>query len=547
MHIQKTRKIQLFFLVCLLLPLVVSLFSGYQEDTDGYVLQTSRFAGLSILGIVDYPFAQYGPVWSLSLGAISILTPDVLLSAMLRIFTVVVYLFCVIRLSLHLKEIGRQSLFLIGLTTIVLTHYIAFPNHAWASTFGILFSVLVFHLITKVHLTSFKLHHIPGLSLPIVLCIFSRVQIGASLLIFVFIYLLLVRGWTVGFIFLGLTLFFTIIVLLVLHSLDLAHFAIYDQFVLAPLYNLGVQSPLLSLPIPTMSLATFLVFFIFLLERRPNLIMQLLIPLASSVVTITLILDFLNLPKAHFFRYSILQKLFTALVIAIALYISMRVIISLKRRNNSNLTPSTIFLCIIALSNCSQIYPRFGSHHAWFSFFLLLFAFLSVFPFPQQESSRSFFVGFPLPLKVLIVIMAFTQLVAIRDFSYVKKSSSFILMHPKSVAEYTNLQQQLDSSIPRGETIINLCPISSVFYLRNDLESASRFFVVWDRFLDISDYSRNIFELSPHYLVSCDDRLLMEFRKKISVSQDFALKPISRVEVLSRKWQISKIKILKST
>lgn len=541
-HIEK--RFEHLFLICLLVPLFVSIFSGYQEDTDGYVLQTSRFTGLAILGILDYPFSQYGPAWSLSLGIISILTPDVLLSATLRILTLLAYALCIIRLSLHLREIGRQYLVFIGFSTIVLTHYISFPNYAWASTFGIFFATLLFHLISKVHFASLKFHHIAGFSIIVVFCVFSRVQIGASLFLIVAIYLFSSRGLKSSLYFLALTLFFVVMVLVTLYHYDFAQSAIYDQFILAPIYNLSVQSPLLSLPIPTFALATFLMLMIFLLERRPHLLLRILIPFAFCILTITLILDFLEFPMAHVFRFSVLQKCFTSLVISLIFYIIIKLIASLKRSSESILATPTTFLCVIALANCSQIYPRFGSHHAWFSFFLLFFAFLSVFPFPHQETERKARISFPFSLKLLIVILAFIQVATIRDLTYVRDSASFILMKPKSVSEYATLQRQLDLSIPKGETVINLCPITSVFYLRKDLESASRLFVVWDRFLEISDYSRGVFEKSPHFLVSCDDKLLRDFEIKLSDSQTFDLKPISRVEVMSRKWQISKIQLL---
>ena len=96
------------FLLTLIL-LTPTVLYRFQNHHDGYVLQTSRLFKLALQGGSEYPFSQYGPLWSLILGLSSFVFPDDFLLLGIRVVSVLACAFAIyLSAKISLIVVGRS-------------------------------------------------------------------------------------------------------------------------------------------------------------------------------------------------------------------------------------------------------------------------------------------------------------------------------------------------------------------------------------------------------------------------------------------------------
>jgi hypothetical protein len=504
----------LFLTFFLLVPTIVFRF---QNHHDGYVLQTSRLFKLALEGSFDYPFSQYGPLWSLILGLSNYLFPDNFLLLGIRTLSV---LSCALAMYLSARIyllILEQSLPLTLNLFFVATWYFFGPYYGWPSIFALPVVLAISLLITKElifdkppKLTYFWVGFLVGLIQNL------RAQVGI-LLIFslVFLQILFSTKQKIPQLIFGYTSSVAT-VFLFLYTKGMLSEALYDQYYFAFKFHISQDRGATRIPYWTLAVAIlFLIstyLFIHKYFSKIQIRNRIQILISCSTLLILVFELFISNYILSFFHWRLLQRAYVGVILGIALFIFIRVILlmrekvsvsndlfSSKQSRNAIISISAISLCVF-----SQVYPLFSSHHTWYSSLPILLVF-SILTNNETHQKLSKFDGMAIPITVLILfIYFFSWHLSNYQSSTRSITGQHVLVDKYERKETLEIKNYLDATVPRNSVVHNLCPDPTIFIVRKDLIPASRLSIWWlnfDKFDEYLKLTRN----TSDFIVVCNE------------------------------------------
>lgn len=508
------------FLLTLII-LTPTVLYRFQNHHDGYVLQTSRLFKLALQGGSEYPFSQYGPLWSLILGLSGFVFPDDFLLLGIRVVSVLACAFAIyLSAKISLIVVGRSIPLSLTLFFIA-TWYFFGPYYGWPSIFLLPFALTMCLLLAKTlvlnenaRFTYFYIGFCIGMIQNL------KVQVGILLILtFLLLQFLfetkkaiprLIAGYSISL----------LIMFLFLFTFDMFTEAVYDQYYFAFKFHLTSDRAATRVPYWTIliALTTFLLLYVVLVKFRSRFAFAYLLLLWSSI-SILIIFSWELLFSNHglqFFHWRIIQRLYVGMLLGVVVFVLYR--ISLLVRNSSlefgryssteGSTKAIISIAAISLCVYSQVYPLFSSHHTWYSSLpiLLTFSLLPIFTI-KRGTSKVFLKSFVV-LMVTLLVYTFNWHFTNIDFGERSINGQNILISRTDNRTLINVRAFLDLTIPKNSRVHNLCPDPTIFQLRRDLMPASRLSIWWDNFdrfesyLDLIDAPSDFFIVCSQTIVS---------------------------------------------
>ncbi len=492
-----------------------SIFFGFQNHHDGYVLETARLFRESLEHNFDYPFSQYGPLWSAILGTSTYLFPEPLVLIGIRVISILCYATAMYFASKIFLLLTNKAFPLTPSFILVGTWYFFGPYHGWPSTFILPLVLLLSYLLCKsIYLVGPIKRNLFFVGIIVGIIQFGRAQIGIALLACLLL---------LGILFLGLkntvlTLAgYAVAVLgfiLTLLSFGMLEYAAYDQIYFGFKFHLSSDRGATRIPYWTLFIAliTILSERVFLQTKRSyEKFWQIIILSLINSVLIVLILEIL-IPSDFFSsaHWKFLQRAFVGTVLGIAIYYSYESLRDLIRFKKIHGEESLLYyrarvgLGLISLSVLTQVYPLFSSHHVWYSLIPVLLTSYLVLDsrgFLNIKQSYKYF-----GIQLLLCLMYFT----LWHYSNISSSSQppireLVLMDNEGTNSLRKLLSLTDKYIPKNSTIQNFCQDPTIFIVRNDLIPASRIFVWWEKFSQFEEY-RTAARNPAEYALVCDEQ-----------------------------------------
>ncbi len=525
--------------------LTPTIFFRFQDHHDGYVLQTSRFFASALKGEMEYPFSQYGPLWSGLLGLIGYFSPENLQLIGIRLFSVAA-IATSLAISAKIFCLISEKRMPISLTMAVIsTWYFFGPYYGWPSIF----------ILPFVALLSLKACQVLNGTEPIGASVYligvligliqlARVQIGI---------LLLINMILVFFIFLERSAIFKLLIgyftSLLLAALTLASFgllqdAIYDQYFFGLKFHISADRGSTRIPIWTIAigLLTWIIIANFQKQGRNLKLAFIGAGIVISVLTLLIIEILISSDFLNFLHWRAIQRAYVGITLGMVFYLLASVINSVSskqkraalKRNPDELM--RMILTIIALCVFSQIYPLFASHHSWYASVPLLLAFVLRFKVQSEEIS--------LPIQnrssgilLILVLSYFLSWNVTNIISHEKAPiNQFVLVDSVESDSLMLWKRFADKWIPVDSSVHNLCPDSTIFVVRRDLVPASRNYLWWNNFDKFSDYT-DALRRPANFVLACNVEA-PEISRNLTL-ENFELvdsfENISRVDLYSLK------------
>lgn len=505
-----TPEIHFFTTLTLFLP---SILFRFQNHHDGYVLETAKLFRESLSQNFEYPFSQYGPLWSAILGISTYVFPDPLLLIGIRLISIICYAIAMYLSSKIFLLLTGKDFPLTPSFILVGTWYFFGPYYGWPSTFILPLVLLLSHLLcNSIYSVGSVKRNLFFVGMIVGAIQFGRAQIGVVLLASVLLIgisffgfkntVLIVTGYVTtvaGFI-------------IFLSSLGMLENAAYDQIYFGFKFHLSSDRGASRIPYWTLGIAVLTILLgrvIFQIKESSRKSVQIFIwGLVNSVLAV-LILEILTSSELLYsFHWKLLQRAFVGFILGLTIYCSyegLRNVAGFKATYSESsllIRRATFALGLISLCVLSQIYPLFSSHHVWYSLTPILltsYLFLESRKFLKTRTSYKF-VG----IQLLLFLTYFT----LWQYSNFSASSQppikeLVLTENEETKSLQGLLNSTKGLIPRKSTVQNFCPDPTIFIVRDDLIPASRIFVWWERFSQFEKY-RMAAHKPADYAVVCD-------------------------------------------
>ena len=498
------------FLLCVLF-LTPTIFFRFQDHHDGYVLQTSRFFVSALKGEMDYPFSQYGPLWSGLLGLIGFFSPDNSQLLGIRFFSVAA-IATSLAISAKIFYLVSERRMPISLTMAVISSWYFYgPYYGWPSIFILpfvsLLSLRMCQVLKGIKPSGASIYLIGIL---IGLTQLARVQIGILLLIsMILVFFIFLERSSIFKLLIG---YFTSLLLavLILASFGLLQDAIYDQYIFGLKFHISSDRGSTRIPIWTIAIGVLTWIIIANFQKRGRSFKLVYIGtcivgtvLALLIVEILIPNEFLN-----FLHWRVIQRAYVGVTLGIVFFLLFSVINSVwskKKRVTLKSDQQQLMrmtLNLIAICVFSQIYPLFSSHHSWYSSVPLLLAFVLGFKSQSEVSPpiRNRTSG-----TLLFLVLSY----------FLCWNVSNIISHERAPFDQLVLVDSVESDslmlwkrfadqwIPDNSTVHNLCPDSTIFVVRRDLLPASRNYLWWNNFDKFSDYT-DALRKPANFVLACN-------------------------------------------
>ena len=498
--------------------LAPSVLFRFQNHHDGYVLETSRFFSQAVDGEMDYPFSQYGPLWSTILGVSAHIFPEHFLLIGVRLVSVFAYALSMALAAKISILITKKSHPLMITLALVASWYFFGPYYGWPSTFILPFVLLTTMNFCKVVIGQANIKVLfLWIGFSIAMIQMARVQIGVLMFISVLaLQLLYVSKKSILYTIIGY-LASTGIFFIVLAGLGFLQDALYDQYYFGLKFHISSDRGASRIPIWTI-LVSFLTFVVlnYFVRNRESLATKLHLPIYAIITAIflALILEFISESEVFtWLHWRLLQRVFVGFIAGVALFTFFRAAITIygspKTRNSINreLNICLIAVSLISLCTMSQIYPLFSSHHMWYSLIPILLSFHLLISQENLMSSPER----PIVPGILIgaLFIGYFGLWQQANFTSSKPApiSQLVLVEKSESIELSNLRKFADLYIPPNSVIQNFCPDPTIFVVRRDLVPASRIFIWWDKFQQFDKY-RSAANQSADFALVCNESRL---------------------------------------
>jgi hypothetical protein len=499
------------------LLLAPSAFFSFQDLHDGYVMQTALIFENFIADSSFVPFSQYGPLWSLVLGLVSLMSSPDLLLISIRFFSIFCYsasmylLFGIVQLLTKKLPSPIINFFFIS------SWYFFGPYHGWPSTFVLPLSLSCFAIFSNLMLNSQKWRaktlFIGSL---VALIQFGRLQVGLSLLLaFIFLFLFFGLKRYVNFLLIGYSMVVAI-TFFTLNARRVLYDSLYDLVIFPYGFHLSAERGATRIPIWTILIALFVLVAIRLVktffDRRLQKVFRFTIYLLLTTSALIVISD-LMIPSdiSYWLRWRLLQRLYVGIFLGLLLSCLLEFGLILRSARKKNLLSIRVDqinfgLSVLALAVYSQNYPLFSSHHTWYSSLpILLVSYILLREKLENPSNPRHKKGKSLVITLLVSITGVWT--TNHSINAVRAPFEQIVWVSKEQSvKYSALKKFLDKNVERGSTLHNFCTTPIVFLIRPDLKPASRIFLWWEHFEDFSQY-RISAKKKAEFVLVCEERL----------------------------------------
>lgn len=497
-----------------------SIFVGFQNHHDGYVLETAKLFRESLEHNSDYPFSQYGPLWSAILGTSTYLFPEPLVLIGIRFISILCYATAMYFASKIFLLLTEKVFPLTPSFILVGTWYFFGPYHGWPSTFILPLVLLLSYLLCEsIYLVGPVKRNLFFVGMIVGTIQFGRAQIGIALLACVLF---------IGILFLGfkntvLTLIgYAVAVfgfILFLSSFGMLENATYDQIYFGFKFHLSSDRGATRIPYWTLGIAILTILLgrlIIQTKDNSRKSVQIIIWGLTNSVLGALILEILTHSELlSLVHWKFLQRAFVGIVLGLAIfcsYESLRDLVGFKKLHSEKsllYRRARFGLGLISLSVLTQIYPLFSSHHVWYSLIpVLLTSYLLLDSRGFLNLKQSYkYVG----IQLLLFLIYFT----LWQYSNISSSSQppikeLVLTENEETNSLRKLLISSNKYIPRNSTVQNFCQDPTIFIVRDDLIPASRIFVWWEKFSQFKEY--RIAARNPaDYALVCDEQYAVIF------------------------------------
>ena len=499
------------------LLLAPSAFFNFQELHDGYVLKTSRMFENFIVDSTFVPFSQYGPLWSLVLGLISVLSSPDLLLLSIRLFSIICYAASVYLLSRIVRLLTKKSPSPIIYLFFIASWYFFGPYHGWPSTFILPLSFFCFAIFTQLMLESQSWRTNTFLIGSLVALIqFGRLQVGLLLLlVFIFIFIFFGFKKYVYFLLIGYSLV-VIITFFLLNTQHVLSDSLYDLVIFPYGFHLSVERGATRIPIWTILIALFVFAAIRLLiidsyKKLQNVYFFVIRLLITIPVLIVLADQVISNDILNWLRWRLLQRLyvgiFLGLLISCLVEFGLKLRLSGKKNLLSHKVDQVNFgLSALALAVYSQNYPLFSSHHTWYSSLPILLTSYILLYEKMEYSDNSWFSK---DKKLVFSLLISTTVIWTLNHSIGSVRAPFeqiVWISQEDRDRFSSIKNFMDDNVERGSSMHNFCTTPIVFILRPDILPASRIFLWWEHFENFSRY-RLAAKADAEFVVVCKERL----------------------------------------
>jgi hypothetical protein len=342
----------------------------------------------------------------------------------------------------------------------------------------------------------------------VVIVIFTRVQVGLTLMLAIFGILALYKKWQ--------SLLITILSVVVQLTISLDYLremnwlsdVFSDVFKFGSLYITGDKSTLPK-PIWTILITLALV----LLIQAPNFVYtSILLRYVSPFLAISsLVLGVFVLLDRGLNPVQLLSVGFRRIWISllIASLISM-LIDEVVKFNRIRRLPSfqNLLLWVTAAVAAVQIWPLFDQMHAWWSATPAVIVVLQVLKKLQVEKLFDFQLKLTKSVTVFalisIYLVTFVSSISHPRLPLTVKGYSGILISNKDGVEISQVNDFLIRNIEKKSSVLNICTNGNPFFSsENQIKSASRAFVFWTPMVSISSIVEDILNAKPDNIVTC--------------------------------------------
>jgi hypothetical protein len=497
--------------------LAPSAFFSFQDLHDGYVIQTALMFENFVAGSSFVPFSQYGPLWSLVLGLVSLMSSPDLLLISIRFFSIFCYsasmylLFGIVQLLTKKMPSPIINFFFIS------SWYFFGPYHGWPSTFVLPLSLTCFAIFSDLMLNSQKWRakalFIGSL---VALIQFGRLQVG-FLLLFAFIFLFLFFGLKryVYFLLIG----YSIVVAITFFTLNtqrVLYDSLYDLVIFPYGFHLSAERGATRIPIWTILIALFVLAAIRLdktfFDSSLRKVFRFTIYFLLTTSTLIVICD-LMIPSdiSYWLRWRLLQRLYVGIFLGLLLSCLLEFGLILRSAKKKSLLCIRVDqinfgLSVLALAVYSQNYPLFSSHHTWYSSLpILLVSYILLREKLENPNNPRHKKGNSLVITLLVSTIGIWTIN--HSINAVRAPfEQIVWVSQEESVKYSAVKEFLDKNVERGSSLHNFCTTPIVFVIRPDVTPASRIFLWWEHFEDFSQY-RIAAKKKAEFALVCGERL----------------------------------------
>jgi hypothetical protein len=519
--------LQKLCIVILVLTWIPLLFINFDSHHDGLMLTTVNSLRRALGQSGAWPFNQYGSFWAFPYVLFSYLFPSQLTYFSMRLLAVFCYLTSAYLLLRLAKLINKESA---GYWAVI-----AFlGSQPFISDFG---SDLVpwpssiampLMLLLTIHVVKIGIN--PG-STPlgsaflaglIVACLaLSRLQIGLALFLSLSFYFIVFFRTSVRWIFpLGFLIsvfFFSVF----LQTKGWLRDSIFDEIVFASNYVRGDKS---TYPSPVFTFAGTVFFLlllcvtpkaVFLLKRgnfKKSAMVILGLTLILMVATSTVILNQRGLNGTDIVT-TISRRTWITLTLAALVFATVRQFyrtLNFLIRRQKIIADIHVFNLLVGIACVAQlqVWPLFDQMHFWWGSvpsILVMVIVLTEFKNVFQPTRRISLIGrFLIPLAVLLaVFIPWVSQVGQPKRVFLPHYINFIKVPSVQAQNQKNLQEFFHATLKPGESILNFCDNTDVFFDGNFLHSASRIFLLWPGFREVGEYRMLLTSAKFSSVITC--------------------------------------------
>jgi hypothetical protein len=502
------------------------IFIGFDSHHDGLILTNVNLLKDSLQNNGDWPFNQYGPFWIIPYSLITYFLPSNLVYLALRVITVGLYFLTSYLIFLCAKTISTRRLAYIS----VLTFFFSQPfltNYGtdlvpWPSAVVMPITALIFLFMIEIYKESLSKTNLAiksvviGMLLSAVL--FSRVQIGLSLLVSIIFFMGFNRKFkSMYLIIIGFSAL-TLIILFFLMWRGWLNDALSDQYVFGSIYLRGDTS---SYPFPIFTMIGTIVFLVLIaigpilsktLSKKNTFIPFAVISFCAVALIYLLFKDSRNLSMINT-GVVILRRFWISYFLAIIIFS----IFEQAKKSYVNFKENKIFDENLILRNCLvmisfiselQIFPLYDQMHFWWGSVpaVILVILISKERFFENNLVRQLNGKITNYLIIFFTILTIIPLTVHYNISYNKMPtniSKYIYVPQKQSLDEVKLQQFFNSNLVENSRILNLCSDANVFFNNGNYKSSSRIYVVWLSMSEVNTMYDSLSYSKPDFVVTC--------------------------------------------
>ena len=490
---------------------IISL--GFHAHHDGLMLSTIRLAKSSLLSGGEYPFNQYGSFWIAPYLSISLITPDAMLLASMRLVTFVLYVLTGVYTYKIASQIFNARVAKISILIFIMAHPIGLEPIPWPSSVSMFLTVYLAWLVIKKDSSvsrDLTIFYMAGAGAVSVMNLLTRVQIGFLSILVVLIYLAVTKMKHFLYFIYGAT-GFSLLYGLLLARLGWLTDSLRDEFLFG--WNVATNSTT-DRTIPKTSLvflvAILLFVSLFLKLRNRSLAPKILIVLGAYVFVLSLVVSRFALTSFP----TIVGKIWVAVLIFTCLLGFLQLTKALQSRRHAE-----CLLIGLGYAAALQIYPLFDIMHAWWGMVPIVILLANQLDVVITRYGLYRMISPAVVVLSVLLIASHVSEISKSSVEVDSKDLRFIRLDHVSVLTYKKETEFFERNIKTGSSVLNLCQDGRIFFRPIFVQSESRYFVFWPTMQTMQVMKDSLLSSKPDYVVKCtsdDSEELTEIERKFT-------------------------------